>query len=522
MNKFYSGFVGNLSTLKVTSPFGVKRKNHTHSGLDIGIPVGTQMLAPFDGFVYNRSVIKGGGLSLYLQSNENPNLMVVLMHLKSTSVILGDKFTAGTLLALSGGHPSDKPNCGRSTGPHLHIEVRLNRIPYDPTPFFSDTLSTKSGKRFYGSIPPEVYTTELSAATLKSISNFLNNPNESLNELVDENSTEYEEEVKNTNVTEDLAPGIWQIVKLLIDSSVVDKQVANSDISLEEGSLLNFFRKVCQEPLVELMSDTYGSQFYFITRRPPTDQIGYQKAYDYNGITNLSDLDIITTNLKWHSEGGYSWYQFLPTAEMLGIKEATQFVPAVFFSEYASIWGSKPLIVESNYYTYKESGKWNKGDDTNKNFQIANAIEDFKYLIQSNAYLPFTREGVIVTTLNRQLKRGMFVTLPNGEIYHIDSVNHDYSISENVNATTTINVSRGIVADYTSNKKINGRLISYFNIIDFGDNSSEINYSNWREIVSKWKVNPEVFGFFLARQQFQKFEFEKSKCEVTANLKMKS
>ena len=47
--------------------------------------------------------------------------------------------------------------------------------------------------------------------------------------------------------------------------------------------------------------------------------------------------------------------------------------------------------------------------------------------------------------------------------------------------------------------------MSYFDIIDFTgyeENRDQISLGNWREVISKWKVNLDVFKFFIKRLQF--------------------
>ena len=63
--------------------------------------------------------------------------------------------------------------------------------------------------------------------------------------------------------------GIWQIIRLAVDSSVAGRRIADSSISYPDGSLINQFRKNVQEPFAEFFTDTYGDQFFFIVRKPP-------------------------------------------------------------------------------------------------------------------------------------------------------------------------------------------------------------------------------------------------------------
>ena len=222
--------------------------------------------------------------------------------------------------------------------------------------------------------------------------------------------------------------------------------------------------------------------------------------------TEIQSDMIMSTNLSWNNQGIYSWYQFIPYADLLGIKEGNLFMPAVFFPEYAAIWGSRPLCIESNYYNFAYSGRWNNNKPENKENGdriIRNAYKDLKFLIESNAYAPFTRRGTIVIQGDRRIKKGTLVSLPSGEIYYVDSVSNSYEVSMGgVSRVTTLQVSRGMYANFLNDKEVAGKKYGYFNIIDFGDTpDDQVTSSNWKDIMSKWKVNIDVFGFFMRKEQ---------------------
>ena len=165
------------------------------------------------------------------------------------------------------------------------------------------------------------------------------------------------------------------------------------------------------------------------------------------------------------------------------------------------------MCIESNYFNYMKSGFYNINEDDkakeNARRILIAALKDFKYLVESNAYNPFTRMGTITLRGNRQIKRGTLVHLPTGEVFHVDAVSQNYSVSiGNISRSTTLQLSRGIFPDFIGGKEIDGEKKSYFNIIDFGDwDESKITLENYRDLVSKWKVNYNVFSFFLRRQQ---------------------
>lgn len=516
---FIKGFLKDQSVLKITSDFGKRHINgkiENHNGIDIGVPQGTVLLSPLSGKVIERKVQKNGA-GLYVtirhQVSIDKYIYIILMHLHSVESYInaGYYLNEGEKIGTTGGAVSDQPNAGYSTGPHLHLEVRnggnSSGNAVDPKFYFlakERLVCAKSGKILnYGD--PEFKNFDESFLRTQSKYKY-----SSLSDITLFNQTEYTPDKKkqfNSTAKERLAPGIWQIVKLIVDSSVENKQVLDSGISTQQGSLLNFFRKVCQEPLVEFSGDTFGNQYYFYARRPPFDKEGLTKMIDLTSI-EIDPSCVLNDSFSWNNQGIYSWYRYVPYADLLGISESTLFMPSVFFPEFASIWGSKPLCVESNYYNFNFSGRFNSDKVENKQNGdriIRNAVADFKYLIESNAYNAFTRTGSITLIGDRRIKRGTVINYtPTGEIFYVESVTNNYDVSESGTVrTTTLQVSHGVYPAYVYGKKIGDKNISYFNIIDWGEgfDINSINSSNWKDFISKWKVNIDSFGFFLSKQQ---------------------
>ncbi len=104
-----------------TSPFTGKRE--FHKGLDISAPQGTPIYAPAKGVVNFAG--RDGGYGLAVTVNHGSGITTRFAHLHSMAVKNGQKVTRGQLIAYVG-------NTGRSTGPHLHYEVRLNGVPVNP------------------------------------------------------------------------------------------------------------------------------------------------------------------------------------------------------------------------------------------------------------------------------------------------------------------------------------------------------------------------------------------------------
>ena len=115
----------------VTSDFGTRIDPYTaerkmHQGMDIATPHGQPVYVPSDGTV----VFLGteGGYGKVLVVDHGYGVKTRYAHLSETHVRLGDRVKRGDKVASVG-------NTGRSTGPHLHYEVRVNGIPENPRKF---------------------------------------------------------------------------------------------------------------------------------------------------------------------------------------------------------------------------------------------------------------------------------------------------------------------------------------------------------------------------------------------------
>ena len=354
--------------------------------------------------------------------------------------------------------------------------------------------------------------------------------------------------------------GIWQIVKLVVDESVVNRRIVDISIGNENGMMLNAVRKICQSPFCEFFVDTYGDQIYFIVRKKPFDKKGMQ-SFLFNSITTddrkffttdktktvttvkkipqptseqkngeanqkratgtleediefdliltINESDIITDSLQF-SQDVYSWYRIIPQ-NLIGPSAntvATALAKAVYFKQYADIWGARPLEMITNYIPYFPLR--DKNNNFNAGYFVEQAVYDLKYLIESHAYLPFTRQGSITINGDRRIKRGTFIKLQStDEIFYVDNVSHNFSIdSSSIDRTTTLQLSRGMVKDFIKGVKIGGLFYSYFNIIkteipkNAFVNIDEKSSPPTNQVVADWKVIDHVFNFFLKRLQF--------------------
>ena len=111
----------------ITSGFG-QRGGNLHAGIDFGAPIGTPVYAASSGSVIAAGAASGFGQWVKLRNVGN--ITTVYGHISRWTVTVGQVVQAGQLIAYSG-------NEGRSTGPHLHFEVRVDDNAVDPITFYS-------------------------------------------------------------------------------------------------------------------------------------------------------------------------------------------------------------------------------------------------------------------------------------------------------------------------------------------------------------------------------------------------
>ena len=122
-----------LDGLTLTSGYGMR--NHPvlggrrqHNGVDLAAPTGTPVYATADGRVGMAQWYSSYGN--YVQIEHGGALQTRYAHLSSYTVAPGDMVRKGDLIGYVG-------STGRSTGPHLHYEVRVAGEAVDPTPYMT-------------------------------------------------------------------------------------------------------------------------------------------------------------------------------------------------------------------------------------------------------------------------------------------------------------------------------------------------------------------------------------------------
>lgn len=107
----------------ITSRFGY-RSSGFHTGIDIANPVGTPIYAAADGIVIKAETIGNYGRTIVIQHADN--MITYYAHCNELLVNVGDEITQGMQIATIG-------MTGRTTGPHVHFEVRVDNKCVDPT-----------------------------------------------------------------------------------------------------------------------------------------------------------------------------------------------------------------------------------------------------------------------------------------------------------------------------------------------------------------------------------------------------
>jgi murein DD-endopeptidase MepM/ murein hydrolase activator NlpD len=112
----------------VTSGFGWRSSPFTarkefHKGLDISAPAGTPVYAPSRGVV--SGIERTPDYGLVLNITHGTGLVTRYAHLQRVNVKQGQVVQRGEPIAFIG-------DSGRSTGPHLHYEVRIGGVPVNP------------------------------------------------------------------------------------------------------------------------------------------------------------------------------------------------------------------------------------------------------------------------------------------------------------------------------------------------------------------------------------------------------
>jgi murein DD-endopeptidase MepM/ murein hydrolase activator NlpD len=119
----------------VTSSFGERQdpflgEGAFHTGIDIATELGDAVRATADGTVLKAGMGTGYGREIVLGHDQN--IETLYAHLSGFAVTVGQEVQRGDIIGYVG-------TSGRSTGPHLHYEVRIRDTPVNPHKYLGDT-----------------------------------------------------------------------------------------------------------------------------------------------------------------------------------------------------------------------------------------------------------------------------------------------------------------------------------------------------------------------------------------------
>jgi len=134
LGNFGGQFICPLPGFRTTSRFGSRvdpitgRAGAFHGGIDIGAPGGTHIRAAAGGVVRTSSTGWNGGFGNMIIIDHGNGYSTLYAHNSRNRVSAGQRVTQGQ-------HIADVGTTGRSTGNHLHFEIRRNGERINPAPF---------------------------------------------------------------------------------------------------------------------------------------------------------------------------------------------------------------------------------------------------------------------------------------------------------------------------------------------------------------------------------------------------
>ena len=151
-----------LNAGQLTSAYGMRvhpvlGRRKRHKGIDLAAPTGTPVYATADGAISRAERSRSYGLVIYI--DHGAELETRYAHLSKLLVADGQDVQKGDLIGYVG-------STGRSTGPHLHYEVRVEGVAVNPIPYMKEettraALSEEQGTDPVGRQRPGVQSDQL-------------------------------------------------------------------------------------------------------------------------------------------------------------------------------------------------------------------------------------------------------------------------------------------------------------------------------------------------------------------------
>ncbi len=124
---------------RLTSAFGMRWHpvlggHRPHEGVDLAGPVGTPVHATGDGVIGRADWF--GSYGLFVEIEHGGQLETRYGHMSRLNVAAGQAVHRGDVIGYIG-------TTGRTTGPHLHYEVRVDGVPVNPMPYMQGAGSAE-------------------------------------------------------------------------------------------------------------------------------------------------------------------------------------------------------------------------------------------------------------------------------------------------------------------------------------------------------------------------------------------
>ncbi|MEK6190155.1 MAG: peptidoglycan DD-metalloendopeptidase family protein, partial [Carnobacterium alterfunditum] len=131
---FESGFISPMAVMNITSRYGfrinpVDGEAKLHAGIDFDCSLGTPIVAAMSGTV-TRSAFMGHGWGNYIKI-QHGDKSTLYAHMTHRLLSVGDQVEQGQQIGACG-------DTGKSTGPHLHLELYVGSSTVDPYQYFSN------------------------------------------------------------------------------------------------------------------------------------------------------------------------------------------------------------------------------------------------------------------------------------------------------------------------------------------------------------------------------------------------
>lgn len=135
---------------RLTSSFGERLdpfngEGAFHAGLDIAAAYGTPVRAPADGVIAKAGPASGYGREVII--DHGGGITTIYGHLSAFALVSGQIVKQGQVIGYIG-------SAGRSTGPHLHYEVRVNNMPVNPHKYLRQTMEQQEDQIVVASVAP--------------------------------------------------------------------------------------------------------------------------------------------------------------------------------------------------------------------------------------------------------------------------------------------------------------------------------------------------------------------------------